>query len=386
MVDDTIRHLIDLIRSGAAVSQAQLVSRTGLARATVASRVERLLKSGLVVGSELLRDTGGRPATRLSINPTRGYLLGADIGGSHTRVGLLDLTGDLIETIDLVLDVNTGPATVLDAVEDACSALLAGAGVAASDVLGMAVGVPGPVNGRTGQVAGAPTMRGWEGFPIRDHVAEHLGAPTAVDKDANLLAVGEVLASGRAEQDVIVLKVGMGIGAGIISHGRLLHGDEGAAGDLGHLPRRGGPVCRCGQEGCAEATAGGWAIVRELSRHGVEATTSQDVVRLASERDPLVLELLRQASYRLGEVLADAIGILNPALIIVAGNLAESGDVLLAGIRESVYENAHPLATRNLRIEAGRLSASAGLLGAGRIAADVAFTGERVSVILDAPV
>jgi predicted NBD/HSP70 family sugar kinase len=226
-------------------------------------------------------------------------------------------------------------------------------------------------------------MHGWEGFRIGDEMESRTGAPVSVEKDANLLALGEYDALVHGEQDVIVLKVGMGVGAGIISHGSLLRGDQGAAGDLGHLPRHGGPSCRCGQEGCAEATAGGWAIARELARDGIRVRTSQDIVQLARRRHPLVLDLLRAAGLRLGEVLADAVGILNPALIVVGGNLASSSDIMLAAIRERVYEDAHPLATRSLRIELGALGDRAGLLGAGRLAADTAFAGPRVAALVN---
>lgn len=384
-MDNTTARLLELIRSGAAVSRAQLVQATGLARGTVAARVESLLLSGLVrPDHRRVRDTGGRPAERLRIDPGRGYLLGADIGGSHTRVGLLDLEGGLLASSDHVLDVNAGPEAVLAEVCAACDELLAERDVDSGEVFGIAAGVPGPVDPVRGQVRDAPTMHGWSGFGVAEWLTRRFGAPAAADKDANILAIGEQGAFAGEADDLIVLKVGMGIGAGIIAGGQIFRGSQGAAGDLGHLPRRGGPPCRCGQSGCAEATAGGWAIVQRLEENGVDGVrTSQDIVRLAVAKDPLVLDLLRRAGNCLGEVLAEAVGILNPSLVVVAGNLASSSDVLLAGIRERLYEESHPLATRDLRVEPGRLGRDAGLAGAGRLAMDVAFSGARVGELVD---
>ena len=382
-MDTTTGRLLELIRSGHAVSRAQLVQHTGLARATVTSRLERLRNAQLVVRDDVVRDTGGRPAERLVVNPGRGYLLGADIGGSHARIGLLDLNGRALDVSDHVVDIDSGPERVLEVVYQAFQAILTAHGVSTDQVFGLALGVPGPVDQRTGRVAGAPTMSGWDGFDITGYFVDRVGAPVAIEKDANIMALGEYKALGDTDPHLIVLKVGMGVGAGIIYRGRIFRGSQGAAGDLGHLPRRGGPPCRCGQEGCAEATAGGWAIAQQLRERGVaEVTSSSEIVELAQARNPVVLDLLRQAGNRLGEVLAEAVGILNPSMVIVGGNLATSSDVLLAGIRERVYEDSHPLATRNLRIELGRLGDDAGLAGAGQLAADVAFRGPRVAQLL----
>lgn len=383
-MDDVAARLLGLIRSGAADSRAALVEASGLARGTVTSRLEKLIDSGLVISNSHRRDTGGRPAERLVINPERGLLLGADIGGSHTRVGVMDLSGKIVASRDHVLDVNEGPRYVLDTVKRDFSEMVSERSGSIGDVMGIAIGLPGPVEHLTGVVVRPPTMQGWDGFVVPDYLGEDFDVPMVVDKDTNLMAIGEWQALDNSMRDALVLKVGMGIGAGIIANGAIVRGAQGAAGDLGHLPRRGGVACRCGQIGCAEATAGGWAIARELreSFGRTHVRTSHDILRLAEERDPATLELLRRAGRRLGEVLADAIGILNPRTIIVGGNLAASSDEMMAGIRERVYEDSHPLATKDLRIEASRLGESAGLAGAAILAADAAFNGKTVERLL----
>lgn len=382
-MDEITATLLALIRSENAESRSQLVQASGFARATVASRLDTLLASGLVVVDELVRDTGGRPASRLALNARRGVLLGADIGGSHIRVAVLDLRGGIIEARDHEFDVNEGPDAVLGLVAGEFDQLRAAHGFSRADVFGIAVGLPGPIEQSSGRVVSPPTMRGWDGVDVRAYFAARFAAPVAVDKDANIMALGEYHALGEPVADMVLLKVGMGIGAGIIANGDILRGGQGAAGDLGHLPRRGGAPCRCGQEGCAEATAGGWAIAHALREAGFAGVvSSQDIQDLAQARDPVVLELLRRAGLRLGEVLSDAIGVLNPSVVIVGGNLAPVSEELLAAIRENVYERSHPLATKSLRIELGALGPDAGLIGAGRLAADVAFDGAVVASLV----
>ncbi|HML50514.1 MAG TPA: ROK family transcriptional regulator [Propionicimonas sp.] len=384
-MDDVAVRLLELIRSGQAVSRAQLVQESGFARGTVSSHLDRLIDVGLVASDAFVRDTGGRPAERLIINPNRGILLGADIGGSHTRVGIMDLGGEILQIRDHDLDVNQGPEAVLGLVYDEFEALLAAHSRAADDVMGIAIGIPGPVEHTTGTVVQPPTMSGWDGFVVPRFSRTRFAAPVAVDKDANLLALGEYRALEGAVRDVLVLKVGMGIGAGIIANGQIVRGGQGAAGDLGHLPRRGGAPCRCGQEGCAEATAGGWAIARALREAGVaDVHTSQAVIDLADQKEPMVLDLLRSAGDRLGEILADVVGFLNPSRVIIAGNLASSSEVLLAGIRRRVYEDSHPLATKSLVISTAQLGNIGGLAGAAQLAGDVAFGSGAVQALASA--
>lgn len=373
-MDEIGARLVGLVRSGEAATQAQLIRASGFARATVASRLEALVASGVLVEGELVRDTGGRPAAQLMINSRRGVLLGADVGGSHARIAAFDLRGRLLEVDDHVVSITAGPDAVLGLLAGEFESLTTAHGYRHDQVRAIAVGMPGPVEQSSGRIVSPPTMPGWDGTDVRSYFAARFDAPVVVDKDANIMAIGEHRVLDDPIDDMLLLKVGMGIGGGIIANGRILRGSQGAAGDLGHLPRRGGAPCRCGQEGCAEATAGGWAIARELRDRGYpDVRTSRDIVELVRSREPLALELLRRAGLRLGEVLAEAIGVLNPSRVIIGGNLSAAGDELLAAIRERVYDQSHPLATKNLRITLGELGDDAGIMGAAELAGDAAF-------------
>nr|WP_255669361.1 ROK family protein [Aeromicrobium duanguangcaii] len=307
----------------------------------------------------------------------------ADIGSSHARYGLADLAGRVLTALDDDIAIDDGPDAVLSRVLAAFDALTADD---VPPVLGVAIGVPGPVDHRTGRLVSPPTMIGWDGYDVAAPISEHITAPVVVDKDANLVALG-VHRALRSEavhgaDDLLVIKVGMGIGAGIISRGRVLHGARGGAGDLGHIPHDDGPKCRCGQLGCAEASAGAWAIAAHLRDLGHNVRTSADVVALARSGDRDALSSLRDAGRRLGDVVVEAVGVLNPAMVVVGGDLAEAGDLLVDGVRERVFERSHPLATTDLSVIASPLGADAGLLGAAQMAADAALSPERVEVLV----
>ncbi|MFO6452830.1 MULTISPECIES: ROK family protein [unclassified Aeromicrobium] len=377
--------VLALFRDHGPLTRAQVVELSGLSRATATHRLEGLVRSGLIHAREDDRTTGGRPAGVFDLAESRGALLVADIGSSHARYGIADLTGRVLTALDEDIAIDDGPDVVLAGVARAFEQLAA---EATSPVLGVAIGVPGPVDQRTGRLVSPPTMRGWDGADVAERLAPLVNAPIVVDKDANLVALG-VHRALRADavpgaDDLLVVKVGMGIGAGIISRGLVLHGARGGAGDLGHIPHDDGPRCRCGQRGCAEASAGAWAIAARLRELGHPVRTSADVVALATNGDRDATSALRAAGRRIGDVVVEAVGVLNPAMVVVGGDLAESGDLLVDGVRERVFERSHPLATTDLTVIASPLGADAGLLGAAQMAADAALAPERVDALVDA--
>lgn len=375
--------VLTLFRRHGRLTRGQVVELSGLSRVTATHRLEGLVRCGLVRPEADDRNTGGRPAAVFDLAEDRGSLLVADIGSSHARYGIADLSGRVLRALDEDITIDDGPEKVLSGVVSAFEELVTDA---APPVLGAAIGVPGPVDQRTGLLVSPPTMRGWDGIDVPALIGRHVEAPVVVDKDANLVALGVHRAMRAAAvagaDDLLVIKVGMGIGAGIISRGAVLHGARGGAGDLGHIPREDGPLCRCGQRGCAEASAGAWAIAAHLRDLGHDARTSADVVALAREGNADASAALRDAGRRIGDVVVDAVGVLNPAMVVVGGDLAESGDLLVDGVRERIFERSHPLATTDLSVIASPLGADAGLLGAAQMAADAALAPARVDALV----
>jgi predicted NBD/HSP70 family sugar kinase len=211
-------------------------------------------------------------------------------------------------------------------------------------------------------------MPGWDGFSVSDALAPYYDdALVLVDNDVNIMALGEYWTAYREEvDDLLFIKVGTGIGAGLISSGAIQRGAQGSAGDMGHVQVAGASdaLCRCGNIGCLEAVAGGGAIAGQLRTLGYAAQTSRDVVRLVRSGNPDAARLVREAGRKLGDMLATAVNLLNPAVNVLGGTVAQAHEQLLAGVREVIYQRSLPLATRHLRIARSTLDDRAGISGA----------------------
>ena len=367
--------MLRLIRHGHASTRADLAEKTGFGRSTVSQHVGTLLKEKLLVES-VGQSSGGRPATILSFNRAAGVALAADLGATHARVAISDLGGSVLaETTDDVA-IALGPEKVLSWVSDRFEELLARAGHQAEEVRGIGIGVPGPVDFLAGVPVAPPIMPGWDGAPIPEHFADRYDAPVLVDNDVNIMALGEYFTNwrGRAE-NLLFVKVGTGIGCGVVAGGGIYRGSDGAAGDIGHIrvTHDDEVVCSCGNVNCLEAIAGGHAMARELTAAGYEAETSRDVVNLVRRGNVNAIHVARQGGRVLGEVLASLVNFYNPAAIIVGGDVADADEQLLAGVREVIYSRSLPLATRHLRIVRSALEDRAGVTGAAVLAIESAL-------------
>ncbi len=293
-------------------------------------------------------------------------------------------------------DIADGPDAALGRVEELFASSGASARALPGRLWGIGIGLPGPVEFRTGRPISPTIMPGWDGYPVRRRFADRYDAPVWVDNDVNVLALGEWRRGVAAGHDnVIVIKLGTGIGAGIISDGRLHRGAQGSAGDVGHIQVSDDRtvVCRCGNTGCLEAMAGGAAIARDgeaAAREGRSvrllaaleargAVTAEDVATAASFGDPVAMELLQLAGRRVGTMLAGVVNFFNPSLVVLSGGVARSGDVLLAAIREAVYGRGLPLATRDLLIRRSSLGGLAGVIGASSMVVDQLFARESLA-------
>jgi predicted NBD/HSP70 family sugar kinase len=230
-------------------------------------------------------------------------------------------------------------------------------------------------------------MTGWDGTCIPERLAPQFGPLVFVDNDVNAMVIGERRARFPQVDDLLLVKVGTGVGAGIIATGRTLRGAQGTAGDIGHIRadvqgREDPPLCRCGQLGCVEAYAGGWAIMRDLAAAGRDVGSVDDVVAAVQKGDAVATRLLREAGRVLGASVADAVGLLNPAVIVIAGQLSATGEHLLAGIRERIYSRSLPLAMRDLQITASNLAGDSGVLGLANGVLDRLFTFEHLNAAL----
>ncbi|SDR14814.1 ROK family transcriptional regulator [Thermostaphylospora chromogena] len=375
----TTGDVLQLIRSGEAVTRSEIGRVTGLSRPAVGLRVAELLRRGLVVEDTEGPSTGGRPPARLAFNAAGGLVLVASLGASRTQIGVCDLAGRVLDRTDLVIDVEEGPDVVMPLLLDTWEELLADRPV--SLVRGVGMGVPATVEFAAGRTESARVMASWTGLAIPPIVAERFPVPVFVDNDVNVIAIGEHHAVYAGEvDDLLFVKVSTRIGAGVIAGGRILRGALGAAGEIGHIPVRdgGGVLCRCGGYDCLDSVASGTAILRDLRAQGRDVSTLADVVALVRAGDAETMALVRRAARMLGEVLAGAINLLNPAVVVLGGDVAETFQPMVSGVREVVYRRSTALATRDLRIERTRLGPEAGLTGCALMVLDHILSPEAI--------
>jgi predicted NBD/HSP70 family sugar kinase len=372
--------VFELLRDGRPRTRAQLADATGLARSTVGARLEALLRLGLVTPYGGGTSTGGRPPSLFALNPTARVVAAVDLGATHAVAAVTDLSGTILAHRGERLDIAQGPGVVLDWVERTVRDLLRRARRPQGDLAAVGIGVPGPVEHSTGRPINPPIMPGWDRYDVAGHLGRELGVPVLVDNDVNIMALGERSTHLAEVDDLVFIKVATGIGAGIITGGRLQRGAQGTAGDLGHVrvSHAGGVICRCGNEGCLEAIAAGPAVAQRLRADGLPAQDTQAVVDLVRGGNVAALREVRQAGRDLGEVVATMINLINPSVVVIGGLLAGAGEHLLAGIREVVYQRSLPLATEHLRIVASRAADRAGVLGASVMAVEHVLSPEAI--------
>ena len=390
---DALVRILDDVRLRGARSRSELVALSGLGRNVVSERVAQLLERGLLAEGAFRPSTGGRPPRGLAFNEDAGHVLVADLGATSIDVAATSLSGRLIRHRAERAQIDAGPDRVLAQVDALFDDLLRTGADLPGRLWGIGIGVPGPVEFRTGRPVSPPIMPGWDGYPVREHFAARHDVPVWVDNDVNVMALGEAragVAAGHA--NVVVIKIGTGIGAGIISDGRLHRGAQGSAGDVGHIQVSDDPavVCRCGNRGCLEALAGGAAIARAGEAAATDGTSvrlaalratgraisAEDVAREAAHGDPVAVDILQSAGHHVGAMLASIVNFFNPSLIVIGGGVSGSGDLLLAAIRQTVYGRSLPLATRDLVIQRSSLADRAGVIGASAMVVDQLFSRE----------
>lgn len=348
----TAGDVLQLIRDGEVGSRADVARVTGLSRTAVAARVDALIAARLVSETDAPGIGVGRPPKRLAFEADAGLVLAAAIGRSRAQFTVCDLAGRVLGSAEVEQEVGQGPDEVLPRAVEQLQTLLLGIEHDPADVLGIGVSIPGTVDPEAGTSLNSAIMRGWDGVPIAPYFADLSPAPVVIENDTNAIALAELDGHLTHYQDALIVKASTGLGAGIVAGGVLQHGARGAAGDIGHVKYRGARdvPCRCGETGCLEAVAGGWALVRDVAAQGREVSHVRDVVTLALEGDLVARRAIRGSGQAIGEVLAAAVTLLDPAVIVVGGDMAPAYDLLVAGLRETLYRDATTVAARDLDV------------------------------------
>jgi predicted NBD/HSP70 family sugar kinase len=365
------RRVFDVLREKGTASRAEIARATGLSRSTVSSIVSELLKGSLVAeGAEgtgvAHGEQGGRPPVLLSLKSSAGLALGVDFGHTHLRVAISDLSHEVLAETREELDVDQSAEEGLAGATKLVNQVLEDAGADRDRVLGVGMGLPGPINQAARTVGSTAILPGWVGVDAAKELSRRLELPVQVENDANLGALAEfVWGSGQGHSELVYIKLSSGVGAGLLLGGRLYQGAGGTAGEIGHtVVQEGGAICRCGNRGCLETVASARAIAGMLSESRGEEISIKQLLELSANGDSAAARLIEEAGREIGIAVANLCNLINPDRVIVGGDLSGAGKLITEPILESIRRFAIRSAADQVTVVPGVLGERAELLGA----------------------
>ncbi|MFH1407072.1 MAG: ROK family protein [Candidatus Omnitrophota bacterium] len=310
-------------------------------------------------------------------------ILAVDLGGTATKLALLNLRGKILKKISIPTRAYKGKKALIAAIQKTIQALLLGNGIGKSKVKGMGVGVPGLVDYNRGIIHNLINIPGWHNVALKDILQRKLKLPCFVDNDANVMALGElVFGAGKGAKNIVCLTVGTGVGGGIIINGKLYRGRSFSAGEIGHIPiNEDGPHCNCKGNGCVEAYVGNRYVSKEVIKklkRGEKSKVFNFVKRLsditpevlykaAKRGDKFSKNMWNEIGNHLGFMLAGVVNLLNPERIIIGGGVSKAGKFLFEPLRRRVLRQAMAIPAKACRILPAKLGEDAGLIGAAAL-------------------
>jgi predicted NBD/HSP70 family sugar kinase len=396
--------ILNGVRATGPITRVAVAHRTGLSRTTVSSIVEELLADNLLFEGQTVEaaPTGGRRATLLHFNAEAGYVIGVDLGRSHLTLLMTNLAGQIVARRSGPFDASLGPDICLQQLIAHLMDFAAEQQIGWHQIIGVGLGIPGPMDAASRMLVRPPRMPGWDQFDIRSVMERACKVPIYLDNDANMGARGESqYGAGRNVENMAYVKVATGIGCGLIVNGDIYRGSGGTAGELGHVTiDDNGPICDCGNRGCLEAVAGA-AAVTYAAAHGMQPgangdtpgqiarTDTQtgdlldvaDVVQAALAGDKAAQDAIARAGYHIGIALAGLVNIFNPSLILLDGSMARAGELLLAPIRQGIARRGLAASSAITKVELAKLGDNAIALGAVATVIAAAFGPPSMSTM-----
>jgi predicted NBD/HSP70 family sugar kinase len=374
--------VLDLLRRGVAETTADLAASMGVARSTVTERLDALTRHGLVVSVGETSGARGRPASRLAFNSSAGVTFAAQVGMSGVLMAITDLAAEVLWYRKVDLDVAEGPEALLAVLEEHFRSGLEEIGSDAGRLYGVGIGLAGDLEiANTGSASAS-----WRTFPAAEELRTRYGCPVFVDRDVNFLALGEHRLSWPDARVFLCLKVGTVIACGLIIDGRVVRGATGLLGEIGHTKIQGhDKPCRCGSRGCLNTVASGAALADQLREQGFATDSARDVSELANRGVLEAVQAVRAAGRQIGDVVAAAINLLNPDVIVAWGYLVDDGDQFLAGMQEAIYKTALPAAARAVSLTRPPNGVDAGLRGAALTVIEHTLSPDAVDALVAEP-
>lgn len=335
-----VRRVLRAVRARGVLSQAEIARATGLSPASVSNIVKDLSALGVVEVTPGIR--GGRRAQEVRVRPEQGLVLGLDFGHRHIRAAIADLRYNVLDNQHEPCDVGAAETSALAIAEQMVTRMLAGLGRPVSDIRAAGVGLPAPLPSDGSPLDSWPVLPGWSSIDLQQRLGERLGVPVHADNDANLGARGELIfGSGRNTTNLTYIKASTGLGAGLVMDGKVYRGFSGSAGEIGHLTvDENGLVCSCGNRGCLETLVGGPYLLKLLRHSHPNLKTLEELVALAGQGDGGCRRVLADAARHIGFVAATLCNVVNPERVVVGGDLAAAGDLLLNPLRAAMARYA----------------------------------------------
>jgi len=383
---------LDLIRfTPGGISRVQLAQRMNLTRAALTVIVNDLMESGVIRETNSRLSNAGRPAITLEINPQSGFVAAVDMGATHLSILVANCAAHVIAEKEVPFNIADGPMVCLDQADTLLRETVKLAGIELSDLLAIGVGVPGPIMSEAGMVVAPPIMPGWDRYPIRTTLEKRWNCPVSLNNDAELGAVGEwAYGAARSAANLAYIKVGTGVGAGLLLDGHIYRGATGSAGEIGHLTiDPNGTLCTCGNRGCLETFASGTAIAR-LAREAVaknqptqlaqikqDQITAKNVADAARRGDLTAQQIIAEAGAQLGVALAGLVNLINPNMVVVGGGVAQIGDLFLEPVRREVKRRSLPGSVNTMQITTALLGRRS--IGMGALVQAISIALHRIA-------
>ena len=301
---------------------------------------------------------------------TNRYLIGIDIGGTDTKIGIVDTDGNIVEKTSIATKHDNGVFDLSERVYSCCQNLLKKTPVKWEDIIAVGIGSPGILDLQKGLILLSPNMKDWVDVPIVKIFQEKLNKKCILENDANAAAWGEKWAGvgyGKKIDALVMVTLGTGIGGGIILNDQIWHGCFNVAGELGHITiEANGRKCSCGNFGCVEAYASATAVAeryKEASNIEVDVT-AKDVCNAALDGNEIAREIMNETGRYIGIGVVNIMHTLNPDIIVIGGGMAAAGDLLMHPMLEEIKKRSYRLANKHTNVIFGKLGNNAGLIGA----------------------
>ena len=384
-----------IIRDLGPIARTEIVNKTGLSKSTVSIHTKKLLDMGLIIESEDENNSVGRNRKMLNFAKENGFIIGIDLGATSLSTALCNLDAEIIDIKNIDVLVNSGPEIIMNHIYKFIEELLKENNLSKKSIFGIGMGVPGPVEFSKGIPVSPPIMPGWHLYPLKEVLQEKYNCPAFIDNDVNVMAVGEEHAGiANNVSNFIFVKIGTGIGAGIVCNGKLYRGDKGCSGDIGHIEIDGEEeLCSCGNKGCLEIAAAGPAIAKKaksaarkresellyslLEKKG--DLTARDVGEALKRGDSCAKKIFKESGHKIGRVLSRLVNFYNPALIVIGGGVANAGEDLISPIKEEILRHSTSLAVQDLEIKESENNELVGVIGAAVMAVNEIYSHDNVT-------